>query len=192
MWNYGGLRTWFLNVAKSDWHVIRARAEALTGTVIPWKRCYTKADVDALIQEALAWGHRSVAINYEPSGPDTVLTVEEIAESLKAFPIGYTAYLVVSPWMENDPPWYKLGARCVFIIEGFTNERPYKLSELVEHAHKLGARQVVVMAGLYPAANTPPASLAAWQQAGGAPIIYLGDNLGNDPSAWAKWKPIGV
>lgn len=192
MWNSGGLRSWFLNIAKIDWSVIRSRAQSLGGEVIPWRRCYSVVDVRELMTTASAWGCKSFCINYEPSGPDTVLTVEEIVEAIRPWPIGWTIYLAASPWMENDPPWYKLGPRCVFIIEGFTNERDWKLPELIQHAHELGARQVVVMAGLYPAANTPPASLAVWQQAGGAPIIYLGDNLGNAPSAWAKWKPVGA
>lgn len=193
MWNSGGLRSWFTNQAKISWDVIEARAVALGGDVIPWQRCYNKEDVEGLIIHALARDRAGVAINYEPSGPDTVLTVEEILDAISTLlPKTFPVYIVVSPWMENDPPWYKLGSRCVFIIEAFTNVVPYKIAELLEHAHKLGAHQVTLMAGLYPAANTPPASLAAWQQAGGAPIIYLGDNLGNDPSAWAKWKPIGA
>jgi hypothetical protein len=191
--NLGDGHTW------DDWRVVVTRARARAVQVIPWARCRTLAELEALLTEADLRGFRAIANiedEFERDGdhgpaPMPPAKVREVIDDYPDLAVSFST----GGWLMNDVDYAPIAHRPV-LLQVFAQdlkrppaELPKVTADCIAHAHDKGFKHVGVTCQAYGEEGVGYGRAEAeWYSFLGLKprSIYTGDDVG--AGNWPSWQ----
>lgn len=184
-----GMRWLALNVGDGanwdDWRIVAQKAREIELPVMPWARCRTLQEVNALLALAKSVGFYAI-LNIENEFKD-VLPPSVVAPRVAAYEAEVACAISTVGWVYNDVDYSPL-ADTPFLLQLFASDmrrEPRELEQIQKdccgHARDKGIAYLGVTFQTYFPAQ--PEWYSYWD---GVRSYFTGDDIGG--GSWAKWR----